>query len=125
MFLLIGLALAATGLTLMLRSDLLYIRNGTRRVPAQIIRHHHVRRGGATLFKAILLVPDERGGFIEVRDPLTTPFPTPVIGERLPVVHPIGYPAKARIPYPWFRAGVYGLLGYGFVMFGLEVTGLG
>jgi hypothetical protein len=125
LFLLIGLMLATAGLALMLRSDLLFIRNGTRRVPAQIIRHHHVRRGGATLFKAILLVPDERGGFIEVRDPLTTPFPTPVIGELLPVVHPIGYPAKARIPYPWFRAGVYGLLGYGFVICVLAVTGLG
>jgi hypothetical protein len=122
---LIGLALAATGLTLMLRGDLLFIRNGTRRVPAQIIRHQLRRRGRATLYSAILLVPDERGGFIEVRDPLTTPFPTPVIGERLPVVHPIGYPAKARLPYPWFRAGVYGGLGYAFVMFGLAVTGLG
>ena len=121
----IGLALAATGLALMLRSDLLFIRNGTRRVPAQIIRHQLRRRGGTTLYSAILLVPDERGGFIEVRDPLTTPFPTPVIGERLPVVHPIGYPGRARIPYPWFRAGVYGVLGYAFVMCVLEVTGLG
>jgi len=124
-FLLIGLALAATGLTLMIRSDLLFIRNGTRRVPAQIVRHQLKKRGSATLYSAVLLVPDERGGFIEVRDPLTTPFPTPVIGERLTVVHPTGHPGKARIPYPWFRAGVYGVLGYGFVMFGLAVTGLG
>ena len=109
----------------MLRSDLLFIRNDTRRVPAQIVRHQHKRRGGATLYSAVLLVPDERGGFIEVRDPLTTPFPTPVIGERLTVVHPTGHPAKARIPYPWFRAGVYAGLSYAFVMFGLEVTGLG
>ncbi|MEJ6594202.1 hypothetical protein [Parasphingorhabdus sp.] len=121
----IGLALATTGLALMLRSDLLYIRGGTRRIPAQIVRHHHVRRGGATLYNAILLVPDERGGFIEVRDPLTTPFPTPVIGELLTVVHPTGYPARARIPYPWFRAGVYGMLGYAFVISGLELMGLG
>ncbi len=109
----------------MLRSDLLYIRGGTRRVPAQIVRHQIRRRGGATLYNAILLVPDERGGFIEVRDPLTTPFPTPVIGERLTVVHPIGYPDKARIPYPWFRAGVYAVLGYGFVGCLMGVTGLG
>jgi len=122
---LIGLALAATGLTLMLRGDLLFIRNGTRRVPAQIIRHRLRRRGGATLYSAILLVPDERGGFIEVSDPLATPFPTPVIGERLTVVHPTGYPGKARIPYPWFRAGVYLGLGYVFVVCGLELTGLG
>ena len=121
----IGLTLTATGLALMLRSDLLFIRNDTRRVPAQIVRHQHKRRGGATLYSAVLLVPDERGGFIEVRDPLTTPFPTPVIGERLTVVHPIGHPDKARIPYPWFRAGVYAGLSYAFVMFGLEVTGLG
>lgn len=121
----IGLGLAATGLTLMLRGDLLFIRNGTRRVPAQIIRHQLRRRGGATLYSAILLVPDERGGFIEVRDPLTTPFPTPVIGELLTVVHPIGHPARARIPYPWFRGGVYAVLGYAFVTCGLELTGLG
>lgn len=121
----IGLALAATGLMLMIRSDLLFIRNGTRRVPAQIVRHQLKKRGGATMYSAVLLVPDERGGFIEVRDPLTTPFPTPVIGERLTVVHPTGYPGKARIPYPWFRAGVYGVLGYGFVMLVLAVTGLG
>ncbi len=121
----IGLALAATGLALMIRSDLLFIRNGTRRVPAQIVRHQLKKRGGATLYSAVLLVPDERGGFIEVRDPLTTPFPTPVIGERLTVVHPTGFPARARIPYPWFRAGVYGVLGYGFVICLLGVTGLG
>ncbi|PHR14237.1 MAG: hypothetical protein COA41_17630 [Sphingopyxis sp.] len=121
----IGLALAATGLTLMLRSDLPFIRGETRRVPAQIIRHQLTRRGGATLYNAILLVPDERGGFIEVRDPLTTPFPTPVIGERLPVVHPKGYPGLARVPYPWFRGGIYAGLAYAFVMCVLEVTGLG
>ncbi len=109
----------------MVRSDLLFIRNGTRRVSARIVRHQRTRRGGTTLYSAVLLVPDERGGFIEVRDPLTTPFPKPVIGERLTAVHPAGHPAKARIPYPWFRAGVYGVLGYGFVVFGLEVTGLG
>jgi len=78
-----------------------------------------------TLYHAILLAPDERGGFIEVRDPLTTHFPTPVMGERLPVVHPIGYPSKTRIPYPWFRGGVYAVPGYAFVLCGLEVTGLG
>ena len=109
----------------MLRSDLLFLRNETRRVPAQIVRHQHKRRGGAALYSAILLVPDERGGFVEVRDPLYTPFPTPVIGEMLTVVHPAGYPEKARIPYPIFRAAIYGLLGYAFVMIGLELTGLG
>ena len=121
----IGLALAAAGLTHMLRSDLPFIRGETRHVPAQIIRHQLIRRGGTTLYSAILLVPDERGGFIEVRDPLTTPFPTPVIGERLTVVHPAGWPQKARVPYPWFRAGVYGVLGYVFVICVLELTGLG
>lgn len=93
-------------------------------MPAQIVRHQISRRGGATLYSAILLVPDERGGFIEVRDPLTTPFPTPVIGERLTVVHPAGFPSLARIPYPWFRGGVYAVLGYGLVMCVLEITGL-
>ncbi|MEO9599718.1 hypothetical protein [Parasphingorhabdus sp.] len=121
----IGLILAGAGLALMLRSDLLFIRNGTRRVPAQIVRHQRAKRGGATMYSAILLVPDERGGFIEVRDPLYTPFPTPVIGEMQTVVHPIGYPHKARIPYPVFRAGVYGALGYAFGVCLLGVTGLG
>ena len=77
------------------------------------------------MYSAILLLPDEKGGFIEVRDPLYTPFPTPVIGEMIAVVHPEGYPEKARIPYPWFRALMYGVLGYAFVMIGLEITGLG
>jgi hypothetical protein len=80
---------------------------------------------GATRYRAFPQLLVERCGFIEVRDPLTTAFSTPAIGERLTVVHPIGYPSKVRIPYPWFRAGVYAVRGYGFVMFGLEVTGLG
>ncbi|WP_159645505.1 hypothetical protein, partial [Sphingorhabdus sp. 109] len=101
------LALSGAGLVYMLRGDLPFIRSGTTRVPAQIVRHQIIRRSGATLYAAVLLVPDGRGGFIEVRDPLTTPFPTPVIGERLDVVHPEGLPSKARIPYPVFRAGVY------------------
>ncbi|MEO9633690.1 MAG: hypothetical protein ABJF89_06255 [Parasphingorhabdus sp.] len=120
-----GLALAGSGLALALRSDVLFIRNETRRVPSQVVRHHHAKRGGATMYSAILLVPDERGGFIEVRDPLYTPFPTPVIGEMMTVVHPAGYPDKARIPYPIFRAAMYGLLGYVFVISGLGLTGLG
>lgn len=77
------------------------------------------------MYSAILLLPDQRGGFIEVRDPLYTPFPTPVIGEMIEIVHPEGYPEKARIPYPVFRAMMYGALGYAFVMIGLEITGLG
>tara|TARA_R110001599_G_scaffold8639_2_gene41822 strand:- start:170 stop:403 length:234 start_codon:yes stop_codon:yes gene_type:complete len=77
------------------------------------------------MYSAILLLPDQKGGFIEVRDPLYTPFPTPVIGEMIEIVHPEGYPEKARIPYPVFRAMMYGALGYAFVMIGLEITGLG
>lgn len=77
------------------------------------------------MYSAILLLPDQKGGFIEVRDPLYTPFPTPVIGELVEIVHPEGYPEKARIPYPVFRAMMYGALGYAFVMIGLEITGLG
>ena len=121
----IGLALAGAGLAWLLRSDLPFIRGETRHVPAQIVRHQITRRGGATLYSAVLLVPDERGGFVEVRDPLTTPFPTPVIGERLTVVHPAGFPSLARIPYPWFRGGLYALLGYALVATVLELTGLG
>ena len=109
----------------MLRSDLPFIRGETRRAPAQIVRHRITRRGGATLYSAVLLVPDEHGGFIEVRDPVITPFPTPVIGERLTVVHPAGLPRLARIPYPWFRAGLYGLLSYALVVTVLELTGMG
>jgi hypothetical protein len=77
------------------------------------------------MYSAILLLPDQKGGYIEVRDPLYTPFPTPVIGEMIEIVHPEGYPEKARIPYPVFRAMMYGGLGYAFVTIGLEVTGLG
>ena len=79
----------------------------------------------AASYRAGPPLPDERGGFIEVRDPLTTPFPAPVIGERLTVVHPKGYPGLARIPYPWFRGRVYAGLGYLLVLCVLGVTGLG
>ena len=77
------------------------------------------------MYSAILLLPDQKGGYIEVRDPLYTPFPTPVIGETIEIVHPEGYPEKARIPYPVFRGLIYGVLGYAFVMIVLEITGLG
>jgi len=126
----IGLALATGGLALALRSDVAFIRNGTTRTRAKIVRHHRTRPGkgerpGATLYAAILLLPDGSGGYIEVRDPLTTPFPKPVIGELVEVVHPAGYPDKARIPHPWFRTLLYGGLGLAFVRIGLAVTGLG
>ena len=120
-----GLALSAVGLALALRSDVPYIRGGTRRVRAKIIRHHRMREDGSTLYAAILLVPDGNGNLIEVRDQMYSPFPTPVIGEVLEVVHPVGMAAKARIPHPWFRMLMYGFLGFVFVMLGLEVTGLG
>tara|TARA_R100001244_G_scaffold6593_40_gene8516 strand:- start:20551 stop:20829 length:279 start_codon:yes stop_codon:yes gene_type:complete len=79
----------------------------------------------AASHRAIPPLPDERGGFIEVGDPLTTPVRAPVIGERLTIVHPAGYPGLARIPYPWFRGGVYAGLGYLLVVCVLGVTGLG
>ncbi|MEP2990380.1 MAG: hypothetical protein ABJN65_00620 [Parasphingorhabdus sp.] len=116
--------MTGSGLALTLRSDVLFVRNETRRVQAKIVRHHRTREDGATMYAAILLLPDNRGGFIEVRDPLYTPFPKPVIGELVEVVHPAGYPEKARIPHPWFRALLYGGLGYAFVMIGLEILGV-
>lgn len=109
----------------MLRSDVLFIRNGTRRAAAKIVRHHRIQRNGAVLYAAIMLVPDGRGGYLQVRDPLTMPFPKPVIGEMVAVVHPIDHPQKARIPHPWFRTLVYGGLGYVFVVIGLDILGLG
>jgi hypothetical protein len=111
-------------LTLALRSDVAFIRNDTRRVKAKIVRHQRTREDGATMYAAILLLPDDRGGFIEVRDPLYTPFPKPVIGELVDVVHPIGLPEQARIPHPWFRTLMYGGLGYAFVSIGLKILGL-
>ncbi len=104
---------------------MLFIRNGTRRAQAKIVRHHRSSGNRTTMYSAILLLPDQKGGYIEVRDPLYTPFPTPVIGEMVEIVHPEGYPEKARIPYPVFRAMMYGGLGYVFVMTGLKITGLG
>lgn len=121
----IGLALTGAGLALALRSDLPFLRNPVRRVPAVIVRHDRSREDGAIVYTPVFRFFDERGEPIEVRDQLYTPFPKPVIGERIEVVHPEGLPQKARIPYPVFRALIYGLLGYGFVIMGLEVTGLG
>ncbi len=119
----IGLTLAAAGLALALRSDVPYIRGETRRVMAKVVRHHRVRGDGGFMYSAVLLFPDEAGRLIEVRDPLMTPFPKPVIGEVVEIVHPAGLPKKARIPHPWFRTLMYGGLGYAFVVIGLEVTG--
>lgn len=118
----IGFLLAGTGLILILRSDVLFVRHETRRVQAKIVRHHRLRDDGSTMYAAILLLPNGTGGFIEVRDPLYTPFPKPVIGELVEVVHPEGYPEKARIPHPWFRMMMYGILSYAFIMIGLEIV---
>lgn len=123
--LLVGLALTGTGLVFALRSDIPFIRNDTRRVQAKIVRHHRTREDGATMYAAILLLPDGHGRFIEVRDPLYTPFPKPVIGELVEVVYPADHPHKARIPHPWFRMLMYGGLGYAFVMIGIELLGIG
>ena len=79
----------------------------------------------AALNRAIPPLPDERSGLIKVRDPLTTPFPIPVIGERLTIALPAGSPRLARIHYPWFRGGVYAGLGYVLVAYVPELTGLG
>ena len=119
-----ALVLSGVGLALALRGDVAYIRNGTRRTQAKVVRHHRMRDDGSTLYAAILLVPDGRGGYIEVRDSLYTPFPKPVIGELVEVVHPTGVPEKARIPHPWFRTLMYGALCYAFVVIGLQVIGL-
>ncbi|MEP2103289.1 hypothetical protein [Parasphingorhabdus sp.] len=118
-----GLALAATGLALALRSDLPFLRNPVRRVSAKIVRHDRKSEDGVTLYNPVFLFPNENGTFIEVRDKVYMPFPTPVIGEKIIVIHPEGYPEKARIPYPVFRALLYGVLGYAFVMLGMEITG--
>ena len=120
----IGLALTGIGLVLALKSDIPFIRNETRRVKAKIVRHHRTREDGATMYAAILLLPDGQGRFIEVRDPLYTPFPKPVIGELVEVVYPADHPHKARIPHPWFRTLMYGTLGYAFLMIGLQILGI-
>ncbi len=120
----LGLILSGAGLLLALRSDIAFIRNDTRRVQAKIVRHHRTREDGATMYAAILLLPDGHGRFIEVRDPLYTPFPKPVIGELVEVVYPADHPHKARIPHPWFRALMYGGLGYAFAIIGLQLLGL-
>lgn len=108
-----------------MRSDLPFIRGGTRRVQAKIVRHDRMREDGATMYSAVLLLPDENGKFIQVRDSMYSPFPVPVLGEMVEVVHPIGLAAKARIPHPWFRTLMYGTLAYIFVILVLKITGLG
>ncbi len=121
----ICLALAGAGLSLALRSDLPFLRNPVRRTAATIVRHDRSRERGATLYTPVFRFTDERGRWIEVRDQLSSPFPKPVIGEQVQIVHPEGLPEKARIPYPVFRGLFYVLLGYAFAALVLEVTGLG
>ncbi|MEH6792233.1 hypothetical protein [Parasphingorhabdus sp.] len=121
----IGLAASGAGLALALRRDLPFLRNPVRRTSAVIVRHELRRKGGAMLYTPIFRFLDETGQPVEVRDRLVTPFPTPVIGERLGIAHPQGMPHRARIPYPVFRALFYGLFGYAFVVLVLAVTGQG
>ena len=117
------LALVGAGLILTLRSDLPFLRNPVRRVSAKIVRHDRRSEDGATLYKPVFRFPDEKGVFIEVRDKVYTPFPTPVIGEMVEVIHPRGFPKQARIPYLAFRVLLYGALGYAFAVLVIEITG--
>lgn len=115
--------MTGTGLALTLRADLPFLRNPVRRASAKIVRHDRRSEKGATLYNPVFLFPDESGTFLEVRDKVYTPFPTPVIGDRIDIIYPQGHPQKARIPYPVFRALLYGVLGYAFVALGIEITG--
>lgn len=115
--------MAGTGLALTLRTDLPFLRNPVRRATAKIVRHDRRSEKGVMLYNPVFLFADESGRFLEVRDKVYTPFPTPVIGDRIAVIYPQGYPDKARIPYPVFRALLYGGLGYAFIALGVEITG--
>lgn len=102
-----------------------FLRNPVRRASAKIVRHDRRSERGGIAYRPVFRFADARGVFIEVRDNIYTPFPTPVIGEMIEIIYPEGYPGKARIPYPVFRALLYGILGGGFLLIGLEITGLG
>ncbi|MEW4468152.1 DUF3592 domain-containing protein [Parasphingorhabdus sp. JC815] len=119
----IFLALSGTGLALVLRSDLPFLRNPVRRTRAKIVRHDRRSEAGRTLYQPVFLFADESGTFFEVRDNLFMPFPKPVIGEIIEIIYPEGHPMQARIPYPVFRGLLYAALGYIFVMTGTELTG--
>lgn len=119
----IGLALTGSGLALALRSDLPYLRNPIRRTTARIVRHDRRYEDGAPVYRPVFLFADEHGTFVEVRDSVFLPFPKPVIGETIEIIYPEGHPQKARIPYPVFRMLLYGVLGYVFVVLGMEITG--
>lgn len=121
----LSLGLVTAGLALALRSDLPFIRRPVRRVTAQVIRHDRRFDDGTRVYSPVFRFHDECARPVEVRDALYTPFETPVVGEMIEIVYPAGMPEKARIPYPVFRAMVYAVLGYGFVMLGAKVTGLG
>jgi hypothetical protein len=121
----ICLILTGAALVLALRRDVPFLRNPVRRTAATIVRHDRSRERGTTFYTPVFRFFDERGRPVEVRDQLFSPFPKPVIGEQVQIVHPEGFPEKARIPYPVFRALLYALLGYAFAALVLEVTGLG
>ncbi len=111
-------------MALTLRSDLPFLRNPVRRASAKIVRHDRRYEDGAPVYQPVFRFADEHGAFVEVRDSVYMPFPKPVIGEIIEITYPEGYPEKARIPYPVFRALLYGALGYAFVVLGMEITGL-
>lgn len=116
--------MSGTGLALVLRGDLPFLRHPVLRTRAKIVRHDRRFEKGRTLYKPVFLFADQNGTFFEVRDKLYMPFPKPVIGEVIDITYPRGHPQNARIPYPVFRGLLYGVLGYVFVMAGMELTGL-
>ena len=115
--------MSGTGLALVLRGDLPFLRHPVHRAPAMIVRHDRRFEKGRALYKPVFRFANRNGTFIEVHDKVYMPFPKPVIGEMVDIVYPEGFPHKARIPYPVFRGLLYGLLGYVFVMAGVELTG--
>lgn len=116
--------MSGTGLALVLRGDLPFLRHPVLRTRAKIVRHDRRFEKGRTLYKPVFLFADQSGTFFEVRDKLYMPFPKPIIGEVIEITYPRGHPQNARIPYPVFRGLLYGVLGYVFVMAGMELTGL-
>ena len=115
--------MSGTGLALVLRGDLLFLRYPVIRTRAKIVRHDRRSEKGRTLYNPIFLFADQSGTFFEVRDKLYMPFPKPVIGEMIEITYPQNHPEQARIPYPVFRGLLYGILGYIFVSSGIELTG--
>ena len=108
----IWLALCLTGFVLfiLLRDDLLFLKN--RRIEAQgtVTGHSSQIDEGDRVFSARISFQDEAGTKRDFVDMVLTSTPSPAEGAVVEIVYPQGRPDKARVPRFWLRLLIYAIV---------------